>query len=221
MNLELKLGDKMISLPMHFTWEQWMRMQSYDMNKVKPHELLAVCSGLEVKEIKNADLKDVEYISEVLTRFYFSGDPKNEVILTFTHNGVEYGLQKDFGKLTYGAWVDLEVYGSSSINENIPKILSLIYYPIKGWKKDKYILEEYDDEKVSERAEEFKTIPMDIWYGASTFFLLFVRIYTDNIASSLVLKNKVETMILRGLKVLPKWMQRKLLPGFILNATKS
>ena len=219
MNLTIKLGDQMVDMPMDFSYPQWMRLRSLGDN-VDNVSLISVCSGLDASLIKKAKVKQIEEISEVLTRFYFSGKGTSEIVLTFTHHGVEYGLQTDFSKLSFGAWVDLEVYSSEDIEKNIPKILSLMYYPIKKWKGKKYLLEEYSDELCAETAEAFEDIPIKIWWGFSTFFLLFVEKYTENIQNSMNTKMKINRWYQMGKKSLPKWLQRKLPQDSIFDVSK-
>jgi hypothetical protein len=219
MNLTIKLGDRVVDMPMDFSFEQWLRVRKLGDN-INDFNLLSACSGIDEKEIRRADLKQVEEISTILQYYYFSGKSADDIVLTFHHHGVEYGLQKDFSKLKYGAWVDLEVYASEDVEKNIPKILSLLYYPVKEWKKDKYILEEYSDELVNETAENFKDVPIRVWWGASTFFLLFVSKYTENMKNSLSTANTLTKWYLMMRKKLPKWLQRKLPADFIFNVIK-
>lgn len=220
MNMQIKLGEERIDLPWEFNHPQWMRMKSVG-GDMDPLNLLHICTGLDRKELKKADLKQVEEISEILSNIYFSATPTNQVFLSFFHNGKEYGLQKDFSKLKYGAWVDLEVYSAEELDKNIPKILSLMYYPIKEWKGKKYILEEYSDELVETTAEEFVDIPMRIWYGAASFFLLFVGEYIGNIQNSLNGKIRMEKWYQKGKRMLPKFLQRKLPLASIFGDSKS
>ena len=219
MNLSIKLGDKRVDMPMEFSYPQWLRLKTFgeDLNAIN---LLSICSGIDVKELKKADLKDVEDIANVLSKFYFSATPSSEIVLTFFHNDVEYGLQKDFSKLKYGAWVDLEVYSAEDVDKNIPKILSLLYYPIKQWNGKKYILEEYSDEVVNASAESFQDIPIRIWHGAASFFFLFAERYIANMQSSLNTKIKLQKMYQMGKKILPKFLQKKLPEGFISGDSK-
>ena len=211
---EIKLDKQTITMPLKFSYEQWLRLKKYGDKELTKSELISACSGFEEKTIKKADLETIEDIANVLSTFYFQTPQDDKIILTFEHNGIEYGLQKDFSKLAYGAWVDLEVYSSKDIDKNLNKILAVLYYPIKKWKGDKYILESYDEDMVSQTAEEFKTIPMEVWWGAASFFLLFVSRYIQDTQSSLTTKMKVNLMYRRGKKILPKWIQKKLPEDF-------
>ena len=220
MKIELELNDKKVSIPQDFTWKQWLRMGKFKEEDLNNTNLIHICTGLDISDIKKANLEQVNYIGSVLTNFYFAEEPKGEVYTTFEYEGVEYGLQKDFSKLSYGSWVDLEVYSADEVNKNIPKIMANLYYPVIGKEKDKYILEPYDDKKVESRSKLFEELPMKYWYGASTFFLLFVNQYMDAMLSSLRMKNKIESLMIKGLKVLPKFLQKRLLPVSTLKQFK-
>jgi len=214
MKLTMKLGKQSVEIPNELTYPQYKRLRQYKDNPT-PTQILAAVTGIPEKEIKKADLKSIEEISEVVSLFYFSGTTDDETIVSFEHKGVEYGLQTDFGKLAYGAWIDLEVYASQDIEENIPKILARLYYPIKKKKGSKLILEEYSEELMEESEEAFKDVPIKIWFGATSFFLLFVKTYIEDMKTSLKWKNKYQRMQMRGLMLLPKFLQKRLLPGFI------
>jgi hypothetical protein len=220
MSMQIKLGNDLIDLPEEFNFQQWKRMKEAG-EDLSPISMISICSGVDKKLIKKAELSQIEEISKMLSLIYFSGKPSTDVVLTFFHNGVEYGMEKDFSKLKYGAWVDLEVYASQEIDKNIPKILSLLYYPIKKWNGKKYVLEEYSDELCEHTAQEFETVPMRIWWGASAFFLLFVGKYIGNTKSSLTTKMTLQTLYQRGMKMLPKFLRKRLPQGFTFGDSKS
>lgn len=208
--MSIKFGEEKIKLTPYFSYPQYQRMRNYNAEAITGPEMIHVITGLPIKKIKQADLKQIEDISKILANVYFSGDTKAETKVTFIHNGIEYGLQTNFSKLAWGAWVDLEVYTSEKIEDNIPKILSLFYYPVKSKKGSKIILEDYSDELVEQTAEEFKDIPMEVWFGFTSFFLLFVKTYIENIQSSLAMTKKVENLIQMGKRILPKFLQKRL-----------
>lgn len=217
---EIKLGDQTKQMPVKFSHEQYMRLKHYPTNMDKV-QLISACSGFDESLIRKCEMSVIEDVSNILAHYYFSSPPSEEIILSFFHNGVEYGLQKDFSKLSFGAWVDLEVYSSQDLEKNIPKILAVLYYPIKEWKKNnKYVLEDYDDKRVSEVAEEFKNVPMEVWHGVSTFFLLFVSKYIQGTVNSLNTKMTWNKIYQRGKKILPKWIQKKLREDFISMDSK-
>lgn len=219
--LKIKLGETEMELPDYLTWEQYMRIKKYNYENIKPIQIISGITGIDEKELKKASLKDIELVSNLLSQFYFNNPMDTEVKTTFFFEDVEYGLETNFSKLPWGVWMDLEVYSSQNVEEHIPKILALLYYPIVSRKGSKYKLAPYNEEEIEERAEAFKQVPMDIWFGASSFFLLFAKTYIEGIKSSLTIQNKVNNLKMKGMKVLPKWLQRKLLAGSILNAPKS
>jgi hypothetical protein len=220
MIMQIKLGDHLVDIPEEFSFAQWKRMKESG-DDLSPISMISICSGIDKKEIKKANLEEIEQVSKYLALVYFSGKPSSEIVLTFFHNGIEYGLQKDFSKLKYGAWVDLEVYAAQDVDKNIPKILSVLYYPIVKREGKNYILEEYSDELCERTAKEFESVPMRIWWGASAFFLLFASKYIGNTQNSLNTKIKMETWYQRGMKMLPKFLQKRLPHDFTFGDSKS
>lgn len=221
MIIEIELGDQKMSLPLDFTWKQWMRMQKYELDKMSDLDIIHICTGWDHSFVKKASLEQVKEISGFLSQYYFTDPLENKIETTFEFDGIVYGLQKDFSKLSYGSWVDLEVYSAEEVNKNIPKIMANLYYEVIGYDKDKPILKDYDDKDVNIKSKLFEDIPMKYWFGASTFFLLFVKEYTQSIVNSLHGKIMMEKLMMRGLKVFPKFLQKKLLRAFTSKQSKS
>jgi hypothetical protein len=128
----------------------------------------------------------------------------------FTHNGVEYGLENDWSKLAWGAWMDMEVFSSEKIEENIHLIMSILYRPIVEKKYGKYKISPYKADEIEDRAYEFRQLPIKYWFGASSFFFLTATLYTNNIKSSLTWTNKMNQRIKMGWEILPKWVKKRL-----------
>ena len=77
--------------------------------------------------------------------------------------------------------------------------------------------EKFDSKNVMSRAELFKNIPVDYWFGASTFFLLMSTTYIKDMENSTRAKMIVKKIIMRGMEKLPKFLIPKRLHDFILN----
>ena len=183
----------------------------------QPIEMIALFTNLPINKLKNLSPKTIEMINNFVST-KVSVPKMDELVLTFIHNGVEYGLETDFGSMAWGAWVDLEVYSSENITDNIHKIMSILYRPIVSKKNPKkYTIEPYDSDTVGERAKEFLTLPINFWLQVSDFFLGVVNLYITNIKASLELKNKMNKYKMKGTKILPKWVQKRLLRGSILS----
>ena len=209
--IQIEVEDKVVEVNPYLTIGQYQNLKrNMDSYKDDPTALLSLYTNIPVRQLKNLPLEQVKFVQEYITTQFTDKSISDELHNVFTHNGVEYGLEKNWQKLAWGAWVDLEVFSSEDIEENIHLLMSVLYRPIKERKKNKYVLEAYDADTIEERANEFLTLPVNYWFGVSVFFFITVNLYMKDIESSLTMKNKLNQMIVKGWKILPKWVKRKL-----------
>jgi hypothetical protein len=209
-NYELVIGDEVIELRDELTLGQYQELNKNPERYKNPLQLLSLLTGISVMELKNQDRETIELLESVMGS-RFSLPDVNELILTFTYEGVEYGLEKDWSKLAFGAWVDFEVYSSENIYENLHRIMAILYRPIVSKdKKDpkKYKIVPYKSEEIEERGEIMRFVPVTYWLSSAVFFLTFVKIYTTNIESSLTSTKMAHQKVMKGLKKLPQRLQK-------------
>jgi hypothetical protein len=214
-NYELVIGDEVIQLADEMTLEQYQTIYSNPERYKQPIQLISLFTGISVMELKNQSVDTIKMLEAVIGERFVLPDIK-EIVLTFKHNDVEYGLEMDWSKLAWGAWVDFEVYSSENIYQNLHKIMAILYRPIESWdkKKKKYKLVPYRAEEIEERSEVMKIVPVKYWLSSAVFFLALVEIYTSNIASSLKQSKMTHEKAMKGIMRLPKWIQKPLLRGF-------
>jgi hypothetical protein len=163
-----------------------------------------------MNELRDLPLSSVKMVESYITNEMAKDFHKDEMYETFELNGVEYGLENDWSKLSWGAWVDLQVYSAENIQDNIHLIMSTLYRPVTSRdKKGKYKIEKYKSDDIDSRATEFLDLPIIYWFGVSGFFLLMSTLYINNIENSLRWTNKVNKLMMIGWRSLPKWLQKK------------
>jgi hypothetical protein len=118
----------------------------------------------------NLDLKDVakirfNYVKSILNDLNGLFNTKDELIPTFTLNGVEYGFIPALDDMTLGEYIDLDENFSSW--ETMHKAMAVLYRPITLKSKDKYHIEDY---KGLELSVEMKRMPLDVVMSAMVFF---------------------------------------------------
>ena len=218
--IKLEVGDYKVDLPDYVTVSQY---QEYEKNKniyVKtPAKVLAMFTGIPLKEMKKLPLPEIKRVDEIIGAL-MNREIDESLAIHITHKNKEYALETDFSKLNWGAWIDLDVY-SQNPTENIHRLLAILYRPIKEKKKNLYILEPYDSEDVEERASEFLTLPISIWFGCATFFFLIVNTYIKDMEASLRPQTKLMKSITKGMKIVPKKVQRWLRLDSILRSLMS
>ena len=209
--IEIQLNDRVVKVEPEITIEQFQRLQhKEDLYKTSPADLLSMLLSVPVNELKDLPLNQMEFVQSYLMSQMTESSLKDEMYNIFTHNGVEYGLENDWSKLAWGAWMDMEVFASEKIEENIHLIMAILYRPVVEKKNDKYKIKPYKADEIEDRAYEFRQLPVKYWFGASSFFFLTATIYTTNIKNSLMWTNKINNWILKGWEILPKWVKKRL-----------
>ena len=215
--IELQIGNKTRELPEQLTvgvYQKYIKQKDhYDSH---PSNLLGLILDEDPNEIMKYPPEQVGFVLEYITS-QFVHKKGNKLVETFTHQGVEYGLEKDWSKLTWGAWIDFEILSSENVDQNIHHILSILYRPIISKSDKGYIIEEYDPKKVLERMSVFQDLPVEIWFNSANFFFQVVKLYTTDTSRSLNLMMKRMMWLQKMWTKLPKFLQKKLPLGFILN----
>jgi len=219
--IELVYGDDVIEMAEEITIHHYQEITNkqilYEKN---PNMLISLFTGLPFSEIKNMQKDEIDLINKVInTKFVIPKE--NELVLTFMYDGIEYGLENDWSKLAWGAWVDFEVYSAENIINNIHLIMAILYRPIISKDKKnpkKYKIAPYKSEEIEERGELFKELPCRYWLGASGFFFQIVNLYIDSIKSSLESQNKMNKLIQKGWMILPKFLKKRLPLDSILSS---
>jgi len=209
--IEIQLNDRVVKVQPEITIEQFQRLQhKEELYKTSPADLLSMLLSVPVNELKDLPLNQMEFVQSYLMSQMTETSLKDEIYNIFTHNGVEYGLENDWSKLAWGAWMDMEVFSSEKIEENIHLIMAILYRPVIEKKNGKYKIKPYKADEIEDRGYEFRQIPEKYWFGASSFFFLTATIYTNNIKSSLEWTNKMNNWIVKGWEILPKWVKKRL-----------
>jgi hypothetical protein len=212
--IDLVIDEKVINIPDEMTLGMYQQINQYPEKYKNPLQLISLFTDLTIHELKNLKKEQVELIEGFL-----SGKVKypetDKIVLTFEHEGIEYGLENDWSKLAWGAWVDFEVYcADDKIYENLHKIMAVLYRPVthKNPKNPlKYKIEPYKSEEIEDRAEIMRQVPVNIWLNASLFFLEIVNIYINSIRDSLKLRIEIQQRTMKYWMKMPKWL-KKVLP---------
>ena len=209
--IEIQLNDRVVKVKPEITIEQFQRLKAKeDLYKSSPADLLSMLLAVPVNELKDLPLNQMEFVQSYLMSQITETSLKDELYNVFTYDGIEYGLENDWSKLAWGAWMDMEVFSAENIEENIHLLMAILYRPIIEKKNGKYKIAPYKADEIEDRAYMFRQLPVKYWFGASSFFFLTATIYTSNIKSSLELTNKTNKMIMKGWEILPKWVKKRL-----------
>lgn len=92
-----------------------------------------------------------------------------------TIEGVTYGLEPNLSKMAYGPYLDISSYESIAIDENWPKILSILYRPVTKTRGALYEIEKYNGVEPWDE-DKWYDITMDFHFGV---FFYFLSLYKD------------------------------------------
>jgi hypothetical protein len=139
-----------------------------------------------VSILLDKDSSEIEnmHVSDILLEFerwrFLSTKPKEKHQPIITLNGVRYGAVV-LNELTLGQIADIEAYITEGLIENLHKVFSVLYLPIKSYNPitKKVVLEEYEPDK--DRQNAFLYATMDILYPQMLFFYHIVKDYLQGI----------------------------------------
>ena len=207
--IEIQIDDRVKKVSTEMTIRQYKK---YFNNKTKyegnPLMMLSLLVDEPVDVLRDLPKNQVDfvlnYLSDEITK-----NPMGDLVMTFEHDGIKYGLENDWSNLAWGAWVDLEILSSEDIDNNIDHILAVMYRPVLTNKGTDYTIESYKSKSVLTRKKIFEDLPVKYWFNFAGFFFQIVKIYISDINNSLKLTNKMNRLILKTHKKLPKYLREK------------
>lgn len=219
--IKVKIDDKVIEVKPNLTIRQYQTIQKNPNKFVSETEILALYLGLTPDELKDLPVDQIEFVSSVLTQHILN--PRPDLIYTFKHNEVTYGLENDWGNMTWGQWTDMEVFSQDDkITDNIHILMALLYRPITKEKNGTYKLEKFKSSEVMDRAEEFLDVPVQYWFSCANFFFHISNEYATVTKRSLMRRTRRQIFLLKILKRIPSFLlPKRLLDSFSNSLTSS
>jgi len=207
--IEVQLDDKTITLPEELSIHKFQELhRKLDLIKNDSVKMLAFYLSIEENELKDLPIESVDLIQKYITENYTNIDTK-EIPLVFEYQGVEYGLETEWSRLPWGAWIDLEILSQEDVVENIHHIMAVLYRPVESKKGTKYTLKKYKSDEVIERKELFKEIPVKYWLGVTNFFFLLSTLLIENTRNSLEWKMRLNRLTIKGWEHLPRFLKKR------------
>lgn len=153
------------------TLKKYLTLQKDMKNYVDDEEaqtalMLSHLCGLDAEYINSLSIEDYNQVRTALEGFVNNTEYPLQKIIKI--DGKEYGFEPNLSQMSYGAYVDISKFGQLTIDDNWPKIMSILYRPIVDKKGDMYTIETYKgniDEKL------FLSVNMDVQFGALFFFV--------------------------------------------------
>jgi len=194
-----------VQIPEYLTVQQYMDLQGIpetDSKLEKSLYIISTLTGIEVEELKYWDLDSIKKVNNLIEGMI---NPGNEFHSLLEWNGTLYGYS-NIKQQSLGEYIDLENL-SKDINNNLHKILAILYRPVTKHRFDTfsfqlkhhlkvvrgtgvanvfdyYDIEKYDNNTRKSREKDFLGFPVTIGLGAISFFLITGSQYLNSIVYS-------------------------------------
>ncbi len=157
--------------------------------RTRDGEIISLFCKVDKNLVKKLKLKDKNSLVNKINNFVNS---KNETKLEkrIKFKGKSYGFVPNLSKITTGEFVDIEEYGKN-INENLHKVMSVLYREIDRESGRFYSVKPYDPDELE--IDKFKELPMSTTLSAIDFFFrLGISLLEDlnNYSMEVMRKNK-------------------------------
>lgn len=211
MKAELTIGDNTYDIKAP-TIKQWMRFNKVDSfgdeedNLNICVKLLSIMTGESEQSIRECPYQSVLDVGNEVLNFIMSLSKKFHK--SFKFDGVEYDFV-DMNKISFGHYMDIDHFFSKKPNERKNELnvhLALLYLPKND--NGKYL-----SNTVMDRAEKFKDLSIEYYFGALFFFKVLKNQLRINSPSYLwkvgmVKYPKMTAMIIKILAVIGVGMLR-------------
>ena len=215
--IEVIIEDQVIKVNPKLTIEKYQKIQSNPSKYEDLTEMMGLYLDIDSKILRDVPVEQINIVQSLLST-HIEPPKTEEIVFVFEFEGVKYGLENDWSNMTWGQWTDLEVFSQEDkIKNNIHVIMSLLYRPVESQKGTEYKLVKFKSSEVMDRAKKFLNLPVNYWFGCSTFFLQISTAYINDIQSSLKAKMMIEKWLKPMKRILPKWLHPKVPQDSTLN----
>ncbi len=153
-----------------------------DLEKVA--KMIRILTDINEEDILRLPAHNVHVLGGYLARF-LATEPNDELNHVLKFNGVKYGFHPKLSDISFGEWVDIDNYIKEGVEDNLHKIMAVLYRPIKEITGDKYQIEEYTPSKERDQVM-LDNLKVGDFHGVSVFFSsLGLELSTASVKSSI------------------------------------
>ena len=173
------------------TLDKWVKLITKK-NKLKAKEAqntISVLSDIPKKLINELAIGDVAILLKRISDLQAKENTKLNKIITI--NDIKYGFHPNLEELTLGEYADIETYLNNGLEDNIDKIMAVLYRPITEEVEGKYSIEAYGKSDLRMRAEKFKKMKAKDISNCLLFFWTFVKELSNILPLYLMERNQM------------------------------
>ena len=143
-------------------------------------QIAALC-GIEEDLVKRMDVDSLARVMDVLLKFENEDIEDYELRKIIKLDGEEYGFHPNLDSMTLGEFIDLEK-ACEDVFSTLPSAMCILYRKVNERYENSYSVHPYDPEA---DLAPYKTMTMDVAFGALSFFLRLGLDFTMTLARSL------------------------------------
>ena len=173
------------------TLDKWVKLITKK-NKLKAKEAqntISDLSDIPKKLINELAIGDVAILLKRISDLQAKENTKLNKIITI--NDIKYGFHPNLEELTLGEYADIETYLNNGMEDNIDKIMAVLYRPITEEVEGKYSIEAYGKSDLRMRAEKFKKMKAKDISNCLLFFWTFVKELSNILPLYLMERNQM------------------------------
>jgi len=148
----------------------------------KTTKMIRVLTDIPEADILRLPVHNVQVLGGYLARF-LTTHPNDELNHILKIKGIEYGFHPKLSSISFGEWADIDAFINEGANDNLHKILAVLYRPVKEKNGDKYQIEEYEPCKEREQIM-LDNLTVGDFHGVSVFFSDLERELSTHMISS-------------------------------------
>jgi len=171
------------------TLDKWVKLISRR-DKTKTQDALdtiSVLSDIPKKLINELAIGDVAILLKRIAELQAKEDTKLKKIIKV--DGIEYGFHPNLEEISLGEYADIETYLKNGVENNLTKLMAVLYRPITEIDGKDYSIEAYGKSNTRMRAKKFEKMKARDVNSSLVFFWTFVKELSTILPSYLMEQN--------------------------------
>ena len=171
------------------TLDKWVKLISRR-DKTKTQDALdtiSVLSDIPKKLINELAIGDVAILLKRIAELQAKEDTKLKKIIKV--DGIEYGFHPNLEEISLGEYADIETYLKNGVENNLTKLMAVLYRPITERDGKDYSIEAYGKSDSRMRAKKFEKMKARDVNSSLVFFWTFVKELSTILPSYLMEQN--------------------------------
>tara|TARA_R100000544_G_C2223269_1_gene58935 strand:+ start:676 stop:1320 length:645 start_codon:yes stop_codon:yes gene_type:complete len=173
------------------TLEKWVKLITKKKISKSAEALntIKVLSDIPEKLINELSIADISILLKRIAQL--QANENSDLTKIIKVDKIKYGFHPNLEDLTLGEYADLETYLQDGLENNLSKIMAVLYRPITEEFDGKYSIESYGKSDLRMRSEKFKNMKAKDVTNSLVFFWHFVKELSNILPLYLMQRNQM------------------------------